>query len=108
MSEKWRMQKQSRAPRRAGIPGQIEMQVGCDGGSRMVANTRLVEDMRKVVTFVTPTINYTEKLQPRTKKIKTIVEQAVRYLGLTGLTCKNVQDDHNKTENQSSQESCIG
>lgn len=71
-------------------------------------NTRLVEDMRKVVTFVTAVINCTEKLQPRTKKIKTIVEQAVSYLGLTGLTWKNVQDDLNKTENQSSQESCIG
>jgi hypothetical protein len=46
------------APRRAGIPGQIEMQVGCDGGSRMGENTRL--DMRKCVTFVTSAINCTE------------------------------------------------
>ena len=68
----------------------------------------MVVDTRKVVTFVTAAINCTEIFQSRTKKIKIIVQQAVRHLGITGLTWGNVQDDLNKIENQSSQESCIG
>lgn len=46
----------SGAHRRVGIPGQIVIQVGCDVGSRIGENTRLV-DMRKVATFITAAIN---------------------------------------------------
>jgi hypothetical protein len=56
----------SGAPGRAGMPGQIEMQARHDGGNRMGENTRMLGDMRKVVTFVTAAINCTEKLQLRT------------------------------------------
>ena len=49
-----------KAPRRASIPGQIGMQVEGDVGSRMGENTRMVLEMRKVVTFVTAAINCTE------------------------------------------------
>ena len=45
--------------KRRGIPGQVGLQVGCDVVSRMGENTRLVGDMRKVVTFVTAAINCT-------------------------------------------------
>ena len=61
---------------RAGMPGLIGMQVGPDVESRMGENTRMVVDMRKVVTFVTAAINCTEKGQSKTMQIQIIVDGA--------------------------------
>ena len=75
---------------------------------RLEENTRLIVDMRKVVTFVIAAINCKEQFKTKNKKIQIIVEQAVKYLGITGLTWENAQDDLNKIENQSRDESCSG